>query len=124
KVEHGAKLITSLHSHQRHGRHLCSRARGLGYRFSDAGYEDAEDNNGVFSGLMEYTGGVKEWLYNGFIGQYKNDLWQYKRQGGATGIGAEGTGAGYTAKSGEVPGHTDQPGSEAAKPAPMCCFSI
>jgi formate dehydrogenase major subunit len=85
----------------------------------DAGYEDAEDNNGVFSGLMEYTGGVKEWPYNGFIGQYKNDLWQYKRQGGATGIGAEGTGAGYTAKSGEVPGHTGQPGSEAAKPAPM-----
>src|ERR671925_1818942 len=73
-------------------------------------YKDPEENDGVFSGLMEYKGGVNEWPYNGFVGQYKNDTWQYKRQGGAAGMGAEGTSAGYTAKSGEVPGHTSQQG--------------
>src|SRR5258705_5558430 len=35
-----------------------------------ADYKDAEDNDGVFSGLMEYKGGVPEWPYNGFVGQY------------------------------------------------------
>jgi formate dehydrogenase major subunit len=84
------------------------------------GYRDAEDNDGVFSGLMEYRGGVQEWPYNGFVGQYKNETWQYKRQGGGAGAaaGSEGTAAAYTAKSGEVPGHTGQK-PEAGRPAPQ-----
>src|SRR5437588_5639165 len=67
---------------------------------SDA-YRDAEDNGGVFSGLLEYNGGVKEWPYNGFVGQYEASSWQYAR----TGIGDQGRIA-ATAQSGETPGHT------------------
>jgi len=33
-------------------------------------YRDAEESDGVFSGLMEYKAGVPEWPYNGFVGQY------------------------------------------------------
>jgi formate dehydrogenase major subunit len=40
-------------------------------------YKDAEDNNGVFSGLMDLKGGLPEWPYNGFIGQYDTKSWQY-----------------------------------------------
>jgi formate dehydrogenase major subunit len=40
-------------------------------------YIDAEDNHGVFSGLMEFKGGVPEWPYNGFVGQYDPKSWQY-----------------------------------------------
>src|SRR5207249_64678 len=42
-------------------------------------YRDAEDNDGVFSGLMEYKGGVPEWPYNGFVGEYDQSSWQYRR---------------------------------------------
>src|SRR6266446_1149226 len=42
-----------------------------------ADYKDAEDNDGVFSGLMEYKGGVPEWPYNGFVGDYDERSWQY-----------------------------------------------
>jgi formate dehydrogenase major subunit len=40
-------------------------------------FKDAEDLDGVFSGLMEYDGGTKEWPYDGFVGQYETDSWQY-----------------------------------------------
>ena len=40
-------------------------------------YKDAEDLEGVFSGLMEYKGGVPEWPFNGFVGQYDNASWHY-----------------------------------------------
>src|ERR1044071_4778760 len=50
-------------------------------------YKDPEENNGVFSGLLEYQGGVKEWNYNGFVGEYKNETWQYKRSGGGSAHG-------------------------------------
>src|SRR5436190_6047916 len=40
-------------------------------------YKDAEDNDGVFSGLMDYHGGVPEWPYNGFANQYDDRTWQY-----------------------------------------------
>jgi formate dehydrogenase major subunit len=40
-------------------------------------YMDAEDNHGVFSGLMEFKGGVPEWPYNGFLGEYDAKSWQY-----------------------------------------------
>jgi formate dehydrogenase major subunit len=41
-------------------------------------FKDAEDLDGVFSGLMEYKneGG---WQYDGFLGSYKTDSWQYAR---------------------------------------------
>ena len=43
-------------------------------------FKDAEDLDGVFSGLMEYqnTGG---WPYDGFLGTYQTDSWQYSRHG-------------------------------------------
>ena len=61
-------------------------------------YKDAEDNDGVFSGLMEYKGGVPEWPYNGFVGQYDDKSWQYSRSA----AGNQG-GVAATAQSGEVP---------------------
>ena len=64
-------------------------------------YKDTEDNEGVFSGLMEYKGGVPEWPYNGFANQYDNESWQYH----GTKVGDQGRVA-ATAQSGEVPGIT------------------
>jgi formate dehydrogenase major subunit len=61
-------------------------------------YRDAEDNDGVFSGLMEYRGGVPEWPYNGFANQYDDQSWQYNR----TRVGDQGRVA-ATAQSGELP---------------------
>lgn len=63
-----------------------------------ADYKDAEDNDGVFSGLMEYKGGVPEWPYNGFTNQYDDRSWQY----GGTRVGDQGRVA-ATAQSGELP---------------------
>ena len=40
-------------------------------------FQDTEDLDGVFSGLMQYQGGVREWPFNGFVGEYKNETWQY-----------------------------------------------
>jgi formate dehydrogenase major subunit len=49
-------------------------------------FRDTEQLGGVFSGLLEYKGGLKEWPFNGFIGQYEGKSWQYSRGGGkATG---------------------------------------
>jgi formate dehydrogenase major subunit len=61
-------------------------------------FRDAEDNDGVFSGLMDYRGGVPEWPYNGFVGEYDDRSWQYN----AGRIGDQGR-SGATALSGEVP---------------------
>ncbi len=77
----------------------------------DPDYRDTEDNDGVFSGLMEYKGGVPEWPYNGFAGQYDDRSWQY----GGTRIGEQGRAA-ATAQSGEVPGVKS--GTQAATAAP------
>jgi formate dehydrogenase major subunit len=66
-----------------------------------ADYKDAEDNDGVFSGLMEYKGGVPEWPYNGFANQYVDQSWQYE----GIRVGDQGRVA-ATAQSGEVPGTT------------------
>jgi formate dehydrogenase major subunit len=62
-------------------------------------FKDTEDNNGVFSGLMEYHGGVPEWPYNGFTRQYEDDSWQYD----GVRVGDQGRVA-STAQSGETPG--------------------
>jgi formate dehydrogenase major subunit len=73
-------------------------------------YKDAEDNDGVFSGFMEYKGGVQEWPYNGFVGQYEDRSWQY----GGTTVGEQGRVA-ATAQSGEV--KTITSGTQARPPA-------
>jgi formate dehydrogenase major subunit len=44
-------------------------------------YKDAEEQNGVFSGLMEYKGGVNEWPFNAFTAEYDGQSWQYARPG-------------------------------------------
>lgn len=62
-------------------------------------FRDADDNNGVFSGLMEYKAGVPEWPHNGFVGQYDDSTWQYA----GTRVGDQGR-SGATTQSGEVPG--------------------
>jgi formate dehydrogenase major subunit len=74
----------------------------------NADYKDAEDNDGVFSGFMEYKGGVPQWPYNGFLGQYDDKSWQYNRSG----VGDQGRVA-ATAQSGEVPGTTSGTGPRA-----------
>ena len=63
-------------------------------------FRDTEDLNGVFSGLMAYTGGVENWPYNAFIGQYDGRTWQYDRQGGS-GENMEGRAAAASQKTGE-----------------------
>jgi formate dehydrogenase major subunit len=81
-------------------------------------YQDTEDGDGVFSGLKaEPSPGISEWPYNGFIGKYEPASWQYKRPGGGS-HGAEGTGAAYTAKSGEVPGHSSTTSGDQAQKGP------
>src|ERR1700752_3526217 len=60
-------------------------------------YRDAEDNNGVFSGLLEYKGGSPAWPYNGFVGEYDPASWQYAR----THVGEQGRAA-ATMQSGET----------------------
>src|SRR5262249_55640773 len=81
-------------------------------------YQDTEDGDGVFSGLKaEPNPGITEWPYNGFIGKYEPASWQYKRPGGGS-QGAEGTGAAYTAKSGEVSGHGATSNGQAAQKGP------
>jgi formate dehydrogenase major subunit len=73
-------------------------------------FKDTEDNGGVFSGLLEYQGGVVEWPFNGFVGQYDDRSWQYA----GTQIGDQGRVA-STAQSGEVP--TIKSGTEPASAA-------
>src|SRR5262245_18885571 len=73
-------------------------------------FKDAEELNGTFSGLMEYTGGVPEWPFNGFVGQYDNRSWQYARGGRSR---AQGEAAASTARAGDA--GTDHTGEPAGK---------
>ncbi len=43
----------------------------------DDQFRDTEDLDGVFSGLLKYTPGIKEWPLDGFVGQYDTRTWQY-----------------------------------------------
>jgi formate dehydrogenase major subunit len=90
-------------------------------------FKDTEDLDGVFSGLMEYKGGVPEWPFNGFVSQYDNKTWQYHRGGRG---GAQGEAAANTARAGDAGAdHTGEqpaegprsglePGQVAAPPGP------
>ncbi len=71
-------------------------------------YKDTEDIEGIFSGLMEYKGGVPEWPFNAFRGEYDNESWQYAR----TSVADQGRVA-NTAQSGEMSGAT--PGTKPVK---------
>jgi len=42
-------------------------------------FRDTEELEGVFSGLMHYTGGTEAWPFNGFAGMYDSTSWQYAR---------------------------------------------
>src|SRR3954454_14137889 len=66
-------------------------------------FQDTEDLDGVFSGLMAYTGDP----INGFIAQYDSRTWQYA----STAVGEEGRAA-NTAQSGEQPVQSGQPGGQ------------
>src|SRR3712207_4219887 len=61
----------------------------------DETFKDTEENEGVFSGLMQYAE-KPEWPFNAFVGQYDPASWQYAR----TKIGDQGRSA-ATAQSGE-----------------------
>jgi len=66
-------------------------------------FKDTEDLDGVFSGLMRYQGGVAEWPFNGFVGQYDSTSWQYA----GTHVETQGWRA-ATARSGEQTAGTAQ----------------
>jgi len=44
-------------------------------------FKDAEELDGVFSGLMEYTPSGDAWPYDGFVGRYDNASWRYQLGG-------------------------------------------
>jgi len=77
----------------------------------DERFQDTESLEGVFSGLIEYKGGVDEWPFNAFVGQYQTETWQYagtqvEDQGrvantAQSGETSPGSGAQEAAKSGE-----------------------
>src|SRR6476646_5118496 len=48
-------------------------------------FKGTDDLDGVFSGLMEYKRDKPGWDYDGFIGQYQTDSWQYERMAGEFG---------------------------------------
>jgi formate dehydrogenase major subunit len=55
-------------------------------------FRDTEDLDGVFSGLMAYTGDAPEWPFNGFIGEYESKSWGYERRANQAGGNEEGGG--------------------------------
>src|SRR5215813_14292996 len=40
-------------------------------------FKGTEEQDGVFSGLLQAGGGVKEWPYNAGVGRYDSTTWQY-----------------------------------------------
>jgi formate dehydrogenase major subunit len=72
-------------------------------------FRDAEDLDGVFSGLVQYTGDPM----NGFQAQYDNSSWQYR----AGPVGDQGRSA-ATAQSGEQSVPSGQPQQPAAPRGP------
>jgi len=74
-------------------------------------FKDTEELNGVFSGLVQYEGGLAEWPFNGFVGEYAGKTWQYAR----TKVGATGEMAAASALAGET---TVGTGPEGTKHSP------
>jgi formate dehydrogenase major subunit len=72
-------------------------------------FQDTEDLGGVFSGLMQYKGGVNEWPFNGFIGEYNSESWQYQ----GTRVESQGWRA-DTQRSGEQSPQNEKSGEQAA----------
>src|ERR1700733_3749664 len=66
----------------------------------------AEDNHGVFSGLMEVKEGVPEWPYYGFLGEYDSKSWQYAgtHAAAAADQASDRGGTGNNARGGAPPG--------------------
>ena len=94
-------------------------------------FQDTEDLDGVFSGLMQYKSGVGEWPFNGFIGEYDNSTWQYagtqaKTQGwqadtahsGEQPVGKEGQAAERAPTSSGAPAPKDDAVKKAAAKGP------
>src|SRR5580692_4182602 len=80
-------------------------------------YMDAEDNHGVFSGLMEFKGGVPEWPYNGFRGEYDSKSWQYAgTHAPAAAEQASDRGGNNGATPGASPGATHGAGAPSGPP--------
>jgi formate dehydrogenase major subunit len=44
-------------------------------------FKGTDELDGVFSGLMEYKRDKPGWDYDGFVGEYQTDSWQYKQMG-------------------------------------------
>jgi formate dehydrogenase major subunit len=91
-------------------------------------FQDTEDLGGVFSGLMQYKEKINEWPYNGFIGEYNSETWQYagteaKTQGwqaatarsGEQNVGQEGQGQERGAGAAGAAGAAAAQGEEARK---------
>ena len=62
----------------------------------DERFRGPEDGDGVFSGLLDYSGGVPEWPFNGFSAQYQGESWQYA----GTKVGDQGRVANSSGQSG------------------------
>jgi formate dehydrogenase major subunit len=78
-------------------------------------FRDTEQLDGVFSGLQPYADKIKEWPFNGFLGQYTNRSWQYA----STEVESRGWTA-ATQRSGEqAVGDHDQRGGGAASSKPL-----
>src|SRR4029077_8121809 len=50
-------------------------------------FKDADEGEGAFSGLMEYSGNKKDWPFDGFVGEYNPASWQYAREWGGQAAG-------------------------------------
>ena len=75
-------------------------------------FKDTEEKDGVFSGLMQFKESPA-WPYAGFVGNYDNTTWQYKRSPTQT----AGEQVAYTARAGE-PGQRQHQGPQANGSAP------
>jgi formate dehydrogenase major subunit len=69
-------------------------------------FGEAAENDGVFSGLMQYAGGYPEWPYNGFVGMYDNTSWRYEGRE----LEGHGQAEAYSIAAGEGQEGEDDPG--------------
>src|SRR5687768_8375121 len=74
-------------------------------------FKDTEEQDGVFSGLIEYKSGLAQWPFNGLTAEYDGESWQYAR----TGVGDQGRSA-STAQSGET--SATKSGAQKSPPRP------